>query len=101
MLAVQSEKKSLIETFKILRIIPLQHRSAHYDTEYSCIVGHLLLLKNSSEEQSEEFLWATRPGSLHFQPATLMQDAISSRVDSTKYLFDAKFKALIPHIFPW
>lgn len=68
-LAVQSEKKkkkNLIETSKILRLIPLLHRSTCYSAEYSCIFDHFLFLQNSSEEQSEEFLWATRPGSLHF-----------------------------------
>lgn len=94
------EKKRLIETFKILRVIPPLPRITIMILSILCIIGHLSFLQNSREEQGQRD--SCEPPGLAAcisQLATLMQDVISSRVDSSRYLFDSKFKALIPYIF--
>lgn len=94
------EKKRLIEIFKILTVIPLLPWINVMILSILCIIGGLSFLQSSGEERGQSNS-CKLPGLEAYvsQPATLMQDVISSRVDSSRYLFDSKFKALVPYIF--
>lgn len=94
------EKKEAYETFKILKVIPLLPCINVIILSILCIIDCPSFLQNSGKEQGQRNSWKL-PGlaACISQPAMLMQDVISSRVDSSRYLFDSKFKTLIPYIF--
>lgn len=97
---MKKKKKMLIEAFKILTVIPLLPWIDVLMLNIPHITGRLSFLQNSGKEQGQRNS-CKPPGLATYvsQPAMLMQDVISSGEDSSRYLFDSKFKALILYKF--
>lgn len=61
--------------------------------------GRLSVLSASSSMEQGQWNSCSYLAAGISQPAMLMQDVTSSRVDNSRYLFDSKFRALVLYLF--